>query len=155
MKSSQFVKKFVLIFLVGVSMLMLTACGDSKYVDALNANLTTVNSAMQPMNQQIDKLNKDNAVLSDKTWQDATSAAVDSLASAGKAFANLPQAPDRLKGVDALVKELAFEINSFGDSYHTMINNQDLKLMDTANSHMDKINGLISKINDAIAAANK
>ena len=155
MKLSQFTKRSVLVFLVGVSMLALTACGDTKYVDALNTNMDALNSAIPPINQQIDKLSQDNTLLGDKTWQAATTTAVDNLDAAGKAFANLPPAPDRLKDVDALVKELAFEINSFSDTFRTMIANQDINQLDTANSHMTKINDLMTKMNAAIDAANK
>ncbi len=154
MKATQFVKRSVLVFLVATSMLLLAACGDSQYVDALNKKMDALNQAVPPLNDQINKLSQDNTLLGDQTWQNDATAAVDKLDTAGKDFANLPPAPDRLKDVDALVKELAFEINSYADTFRAMIQNQDINQLNTANSHMDNINNLIKKIDDAIAAAN-
>jgi uncharacterized lipoprotein YehR (DUF1307 family) len=155
MKVSKLFQKLGLFLLVGVLAFAMTSCGSSQYIDAINADFATYNAALAPVNAQVAKLNADNSLLSDSAWQSDTKTALNNLDQAAKAFANLPQAPDNLKSVDDLAKQIAFETNSAVTIYNQLVDNQDLTQLDAANSHIDNINKLMTQMNDAITAANK
>jgi hypothetical protein len=148
-------QKFLFVVVVGILSLGLAGCGDDKYVEGLNPALTTFNAALVPFNAQVDKLNQDNSLLADETWQSDTKSALSGLDKAGKAFASLPEAPERLKTVDGLVKKVAFETNTVVTLYTQLIDNQDMSQLDAANAHVTTMTDLIGQINDAIAEANQ
>jgi hypothetical protein len=155
MKVSKSVQKFLLVALLAMVSLSLTGCTEDKYIDGINTSLGSYNTAATGINAEIKKINNDNALLADTNWQNSAKTALDAFDKAGKSFASLPEAPERFKPVDGLVKDLAFETNLFVNSYRTMIKDQDINQLDAANAHMDKINSLMDKINDAITTANK
>jgi len=128
---------------------VLTSCG-SDYVDAFDPAMTSFNDTAAGINAQIEQLNQDNDLLGDSTWQDETNSALEAFDNAGKALASLPEASDELAEVDGFAQELAFETNLFVNTYYSMLENQDISLIDQANSNMDNINSLIDQINNAI-----
>jgi len=145
----------VFIVVAAVLALSLSGCADDKYVESLNPALENFNAGLAAFNAQVDQLNQDNAVVSDPTWQSDTKSALDKLDKAGKAFASLPEAPDRLKAVDALVKQVAFETNTVVTLYTQLINNQDMSQVDAANTHVTNLSNLVGQINDEIDKANQ
>ncbi len=155
MMISKLASKSMFIALVAVLALSLSSCADDKYVESLNPALENFNAGLAAFNAQVDQLNQDNAVVSDPTWQSDTKSALDKLDKAGKAFASLPEAPDRLKAVDALVKQVAFETNTVVTLYTQLINNQDMSQVDAANAHVTNITNLVGQINDEIDKANQ
>jgi hypothetical protein len=155
MSISKTASKSVILVLVAILALTLTGCADDTYVNALNPALDNFNAAQKLFDTQVGKLNQDNTLLSDATWQSDTKTALAKLDKAGKAFASLPAAPDRLKAVDGLVKQVAFEANTVVTLYTQLIDNQDMTQLDAANPHVTNIANLIGQINDEIDKANK
>ena len=155
MKNPKVVSKPVILLLAVALVLALAGCADDTYVNALNPALDDFNAARTAFNKQINKLSDDNTQLADATWQNDTKAVLSKLDKAGKAFASLPPAPDRLKKVDGLVKQVAFETNTVVTLYTQLIDNQDMSQLDAANTHVTNISDLIGQMNDEIDKADK
>ncbi len=138
------------IFTLGIS-----GCGGADYSEAANAALAAYNSANESLNQQLFKINDDNAILEDANWQQETLAAADTFSTAAKAFTTLPEAPSKYAQADALLKDLASKASAYADNARKLVNEKDLSLLSTLDSQITDINSTIDKIDAALDAANE
>lgn len=150
-----FVKKLVLVLLVGVSMLALTACG-SSYADQFNTRIDNFNQALTTFNNQVDAVNQDNSQFSNADWQSALKQSLADLnASAGVLAGTDPSdVPSEYSNVDAIAKQIPVHTEKLLTIYNQAIDQQDISMISEANAHVDTITSLIGQINDELKKIN-